>query len=84
MALFGEQAAAPFDKIRKVQLDIRFAADDLIEEADHDQDETTKKDKRTIWFRSNTDDEITKVIDEAVGQIETICRPILEAKRPPR
>ncbi len=84
MALFGVGAAAPFEKIQKVQTDIVFAAQELIEEAGHEQDETTTKNKRTIWWRTDTRDEITKVIEEAVGQIETICQPILEAKRPPR
>ena len=82
MALFGVEAAAPFEKIRKVLFDIELAAQELIEEADRDRDETTTENEHTIWWR--TGDKITKVIDEAVGQIETICRPILEAKRPPR
>ncbi len=84
IALFGVEAVAPFEKIRKVQIDIELAAQELIEDAGHDQDETTKENRRTIWWRTDTGDEIDKVIEEAVGQIETICRPILEAKRPPR
>ncbi len=82
MALFGAAAAAPFEKIRKVQFDIGLAAQELIEEAGHDQDETTKKNRRTLWSR--TGDEINTVIEEAVGEIETICQPVLEIKRPPR
>ena len=84
MALFGVEAAEPFEKIRKVQIDIELAAQELIEDAGRDQDEITKEQIRTIWRRTDTGDEITAAINEAVGQIEAICRPILEAERPKR
>ncbi len=84
MALFGLEAAQPFEEIRKVRSDIEIAAYMLIERTDQAQDDTTKDDKTTIWGIAGADDKITKAIDEAVAQIETICRPILEAKRPTR
>ena len=76
MALFGVEAAKPFETIGKVRSDIQFAAHMLIETADQDQDDTTKDNRATIWWRSD-EDEVTKAIDDAVVQVEAICRPIL-------
>ena len=81
IALFGKEAADSFKKIRKVQSDIELSAHELIENARHDQDETTKEMQRTIWSTTDTDD-VTSTIDEAVAQMEAICRPILEARKP--
>ena len=91
MALFGEDTAKPFEKIDAIVGDIVEAANSLIEDdgrqLTEEMKELLKEDKRTIgWGVSGhgKQDKIGDDINAAIAEIEGICRPILEAERPPQ
>ena len=81
MVLFGEDAAKPFEDIRKTWNDIVFAAQDLFEiwaeRTDPEKDEV-KKLRRIIRGFGGPDDEITQRVETIIKDMEAICQPIIE------
>ena len=83
-AIFGKDAAAPFDVVRKVNTDIHWATDCLLRHKEvitsHEPSELEQyKEWSNIIWSSEANDEITGRLSSAVSQIETTCRPAIEA-----
>ena len=86
MAYFGEEAARPFEELRKVHTEVVEAAGQLIrgqgkslsakDAADHDQWRTT------IGWGPQEQDRLAERLDRAVRAIERICRPLIEEPKP--
>jgi hypothetical protein len=89
-AVFGPEAAKAFDALLRVRLDINGAVHSLV--THKELEESKQRDDRAEWrswydtaFRSDTnkDDLLTKRIDEAVVQVERVCRPAIDAQDKP-
>ena len=85
-AWFGPEASAPFEGLRDIIMDIRIAADQLVE---HVGDDTPPSDPGlremigTIWRGASKPDAIDARLDGVIGQIERITRPVLSQKPAP-
>jgi hypothetical protein len=85
MALFRKQAreqvAKPYDDLFKIQVDVRSAAETLIENY-RDYINKTPVYGWCEWQvairRRGKDDPISKELDRIVVAIETICRPAIQ------
>ncbi|HEY1559954.1 MAG TPA: hypothetical protein VG227_03025 [Caulobacteraceae bacterium] len=88
MAYFGEDAARPFEDLRRVHNEVVEAASRLIrgqgqtlsdqDAADHAQWRTT------IGWGSQEQDQLAGRLEHAVRAIERICRPLIEEPKPGR
>lgn len=81
-ALFGREAASHYDQIFQALNKIRIAVEQLLMEGydPHDLDyRDHRQAMRRIAFRtkSDDDDDITKMVDTAVAEIEKVCRPVI-------
>ncbi|NNC15235.1 hypothetical protein HJC22_05735 [Corallococcus exiguus] len=88
MALFGTEAAQPFDLLRAAHSEIFTATEILLEEENAlrlerrspTAPEYIKEFKATIWRSHASKDIITPMLDTAVATIEKICRTVLEVR----
>lgn len=80
-AYFGEDAVKPFILLNDVRSSVTSSAQMLIIcYGDGTNKETLKKWKADIGWVKKDDDKIIKKINEAVNQIELICKPYLSKK----
>jgi hypothetical protein len=85
MAYFGEEAARPFDELRKMHQEILEAADSLAR-ADQPREGASTAD-RAAWNatigRGDAlgQDELAARLDRTIGEIERICRPLIDEGR---
>jgi len=86
-ALFGSEAASPFKAIIQARHDVWLAANTLLGFNARERDlqgEYVRELRREIlqgFGRAGETDMIAKKVTEAVGKIEALCRPYLEADR---
>jgi len=86
-AVFGKEAAAPYDEVRKVHNEMVWAVEDVFRHKEIRGDGATPdqrefyKDRRRVIFSSQNgqNDQIAQKIATAVQDIEAICRPAIEA-----
>lgn len=81
-ALFGVNAINPWDKIEIVLREIDAASQELLhsiaqELTPTDPDADFYRDQRRILFRGFGENPIAPRVNDAVQEIETICRPII-------
>jgi len=82
-AVFGKDAAAPFDVVRQVNTDIHWATDCLLR---HKEVRTSRqlsqveqyREWRDIIFLDETNDKIAHRLSNAVSAIEATCRPAIQ------
>jgi len=85
MAYFGEEAAKPFDELRKIHKEVLDAADSLAR-ADQPGDGASHAD-RAAWSAAigrgaaSQEDELAARLDRAIHEIERICRPLIDEGR---
>ena len=85
MAYFGEEAAKPFDALRKMHKEVLDAADSLAR-ADQPGDGASHAD-RAAWSAAigrgaaSQEDELAARLDRAIREIERICRPLIDEGR---
>jgi hypothetical protein len=91
MARFGPNTNKPFDQVRSIIGDIFIAANRLgthywprqgrvpmSEEQFQKHLEEMNKYEAIFWEGAQKDDPINKQLNEVIGEIEKICRPIIE------
>jgi hypothetical protein len=85
MAYFGEEAAKPFDELRKMHKEVLDAADSLAR-ADQPGDGASHAD-RAAWSAvigrgaASQGDELAARLDRTIREIERICRPLIDEGR---
>jgi hypothetical protein len=85
MAYFGEEAAKPFDELRKIHKEVLDAADSLAR-ADQPGDGASPSD-RAAWNAAigrgapSGEDELAARLDRTIREIERICRPLIDEGR---
>jgi hypothetical protein len=85
MAYFGEEAARPFDELRKMHKEVLAAADSLAR-ADQPGDGASHSD-RAAWSAAigrgaaSQEDELAARLDRTIREIERICRPLIDEGR---
>ena len=85
MAYFGEEAAKPFDELRKIHKEVLDAADSLAR-ADQPGDGASHSD-RAAWSAAigrgaaSQEDELAARLDHTIREIEQICRPLIDEGR---
>ena len=85
MAYFGEEAAKPFDELRKIHKEVLDAADSLAR-ADQPGDGASHAD-RAAWSAAigrgaaSEEDELAARLDRTIREIERICRPLIDEGR---
>jgi len=88
MAYFGEDAARPFDELRKVHNEVLEAAARLIRARGKAGSESDAADqdawRSTIGWGPHEQDQLAERLDRAVRAIERICRPLIEEPKPAR
>jgi hypothetical protein len=88
-ALFGLEAAKPLDELWRCRLEINWAVDELLRNAEMSrgdaEDRAFLSARRAIAFRppKSEDDTLGKRISEQVSSIERTCRPAIEARAKP-
>jgi hypothetical protein len=88
MAYFGEDAARPFEDLRKVHNEVMEASSRLIRgqgeagSAGGSSDRNTWR--TTIGWGPHDHDQLADRLDRAVRAIERICRPLIEEPKTPR
>jgi hypothetical protein len=86
MAYFGEDAAKPFEDLRKVHNEVMEAAAQLIRGQDKAASAENDADRRhwrtTIGWGPHEQDRLAERLEHAVRAIERICRPLIEEPRP--
>jgi hypothetical protein len=84
-AYFGSETAAPFLAVlrlrNRVLLAVRMLVTTDLARAPPDLVQQIRRWERDIWLVGDERDEITREIEQAVEQIETVCRPVLEERR---
>jgi len=89
MAVFGEEAAAPFQTMRKAKNHVSISAGMLlrtygrVNEERPERQQQREKWERDIGWGFTDVDELALQIDDAVSAIESVCRPAItgSAKR---
>lgn len=88
-AYFGKAALAPFQAIRMAQAEITSAAGVLIQITNEEGStsgyggrDSGADLRKVIWGSGERPDKLDHAIDEAVQQIEELCRPVLEKAAP--
>jgi hypothetical protein len=88
LALLGEEAAAPFDKVWEARADISSAAEALLGSFRHLHEPGLRADahewRNAISGARRKDDKIGPMIDEAVKAMEAVARGHLGSWRPRR
>jgi hypothetical protein len=86
-AVFGKDAAKPFEELWRIRIDINHGVDDMLrnKEMGQSRDPDDIKEWREMYriaFRDpdETKDEIAKRIATEVAAVEAICRPAIEAR----
>lgn len=85
-AHFGKAARAPFRVIREAHDEIFVAARMLIQMTNHAgstagyMNDANASLRHTLWGGPERPDIVDRNVDQAVEDIETLCRPILSAK----
>lgn len=86
MAYFGEEAAKPFEELRKVHSEVMEAAGQLIRGQDTAPSAGNDADRRqwgdTIGWGSHEQDRPAERLEHAVRDIERTCRPLIEEPQP--
>jgi hypothetical protein len=86
MAYFGEEAAKPFEELRKVHNEVMEAAAQLIRGQDKarsaDNDADRQQWRNTIGWGPHEQDRLAERLEHAVRAIERICRPLIEEPKP--
>ena len=84
VAYFGKQAETPFKSIKEARDRIYIAGDMLIRNFDA-QDEITSVEKegwrKDLMWMGEKNDELGRLVDTAVEQLESICRPVLASQK---
>jgi hypothetical protein len=80
MALFGDNAAQPFLTLIQNYNQIGVATRALIDDRRHLTDQQSEEFRKLIGWTLGGDDPVKTSLDEAVAAMETICRPVLEAR----
>ena len=88
-ALFGPQAAKPFDKVDEALRTFTAAASVRYESIRGDRVGTEGQDLRmefdsAIWGHPSAQDKIGALMQAAIGEMEDICIPIVQAQSPVR
>ena len=88
---FGKAAAAPFDEIWKVRLEINWAVDSMLR---HKEIRNSRRpDDRELWqswykvaFRDSDEskDLLIPKLEKIITDIEAICRPAIERQLDPK
>jgi hypothetical protein len=84
-AVFGKEAGAPFEEVRKIHNDIVWAVEDVFRNKEIRAPNATPdmrdeyKRLRSVIFSSHQNDQIAQRLGAAVQQIEAICRPAIES-----
>ncbi|HEX4741639.1 MAG TPA: hypothetical protein VH353_09935 [Caulobacteraceae bacterium] len=88
MAYFGEDAARPFDDLRKVHNEVVEASARLIRAQGKPVSEGDAADqdvwRNTIGWGAHGQDHLADRLERAVRTIERICRPLIEEPKTPR
>lgn len=84
MAYFGEEAARPFDELRKVHDDVVEASSRLIRRQGKPPSTGDATDRDTIGWGPYGSDQLAERLERAVRAIELICRPLIEEPRTAR
>ena len=79
MALFGIDAGKPFGSLLQAHNQIALATSALLDPRRKLRDEVREKYESQIWNYVENDP-IKQIVTQAVIDIETICRPVLETK----
>lgn len=85
-AYFGDDAAKPFDAISKVHNDLIITSSVLVRQAQFDGASRAVASARDNllddlgWGRRERPDDMDRLIDKAVANIEATCKPILEGR----
>jgi hypothetical protein len=85
MAYFGEDAAKPFDELRKMHREVLDAADSLAR-TDPSADGASRVD-RAAWSATigrgdaSQEDELASRLDRTIREVERICRPLIDEGR---
>jgi hypothetical protein len=82
MAYFGEEAARPFEDLRKVHNDVIEASSRLIRGQGKAPSVGDAADRDTIGWGPGEHDQLANRLDRAVRAIERICRPLIEEPKP--
>ncbi len=82
MAYFGEEAARPFDELRKLHAEVVEAAGRLIRAQGKGGAAQDSADHATIGWGPQEQDQLAHRLDSAVRAIERICRPLIEEPKP--
>lgn len=83
MALFGAEAALPFDLLAKAINQVAVATRALLRDHADGQslsDKRREKYETIIGWTTDDEDPIPPMLNEAVAQIESFCQPVLQAK----
>ncbi len=87
-AVFGKEAAKPFDEIWRARLDINHAVDAMVRTSKDLKDSRDPEHKK-LWkelyytaFSSSqaAEDKLTGKIAAEVAELEACCRPAIEAR----
>lgn len=86
MAYFGEEAAKPFDELRKVHREVLDAADSLAR-ADCQPGDGASHSERAAWSAAigrgpaSQEDQLAARLDRTIREIERVCRPLIDEGR---
>ena len=87
MAYFGEEAARPFDDLRKLHSEVVEASARLIRAQGKpvSEGDVTDQDvwRNTIGWGAHGQDQLADRLERAVRRIERICRPLIEEPKTP-
>jgi hypothetical protein len=87
-AVFGKEAAKPFDELWRIRIDVNHAVDSMLRNKSmgksHDPDDIKQwREWYRIAFRDPVEakDEVVKQITAQVAAVEGTCRPAIEARK---
>jgi hypothetical protein len=84
MAYFGEEAARPFEDLRKLHNDVIEASSRLIRGQGKAPSTGDAADRDTIGWGAHESDQFADRLERALRAIERICRPLIEEPKSPR
>jgi hypothetical protein len=84
MAYFGEEAARPFEDLRKLHNDVIEASSRLIRGQGMAPSTGDAADRDTIGWGAHESDQFADRLGRALRAIERICRPLIEEPKSPR
>lgn len=80
MALFGNEAAVPFQVFVQNYNQIGVATRALIDDRRHLRDKQRDRFEKLIGWTVEEDDPVKLELDQAVTAMDAICRPVLQVR----